>query len=246
MRNAIGEVAHAHGLAQTLVQQDLNALPGYPAHHLAQHIAPGNRMIGNGAAIRLNRACIAQQLPDMALIPESVDGGILGQARDPPAMGEDLVDGDVLLAVTGELRAVKADRVQQVDETILRQHVHEQRGHRLGSREVAHRRIRGHGHPGAVLPVLGSVALGVAQRPVEQEVATMAKCDLYPGMGARPVQCLHPFPHGRHGLGSNTRIARSLFKGLVHLGYRVQIIRYPAAVKLLPEPLIHGAWFLLF
>ena len=107
------------------------------------------------------------------------------EARAPPrqvgnagAVREHVADRDRALVVLLVARDVLGDRVVEREEPLLDQLVDDERGHALRRRVDGHRRVRRGGDLGRVLRVVGPVAAGVADRPVEDDLALAADADL--------------------------------------------------------------------
>lgn len=75
------------------------------------------------------------------------------------------------LATLGKFRAVIGDRIGQVDLALFGQHMNQQRCDRLGRREVADGRIRGHRRLQNAFTVVRAIAGGVAESPMQYLLA---------------------------------------------------------------------------
>src|SRR5688572_11228912 len=94
-----------------------------------------------------------------------------GEVRNPSPMGQDVADGDALLAVPRVLRDVLADGVAEVEKASLDQDVDHHGRHGLGRRENHERGVRRGGDLLRVGPVLRTVAPGVPDGTVEDHAA---------------------------------------------------------------------------
>jgi hypothetical protein len=110
-------------------------------------------------------------------------------------VAQQLVNGDVFLAVLAELRHIVADRVEQVELLALIQQVDRHRRHRLAGGVKAHRCFRRHRH-GGVIPIPRAVAPGVADRPFQNDLSVAAQGERQARMHTGGVHVFRRPPDG--------------------------------------------------
>ena len=138
-------------------------------------------------------------------------------------MRKNLVNGDGPFPVNPELRAVVGDGIHQVDQALFRQHVHKQCRHRLGGGEVADRSISRHRNLGGVARVMGAIATGMANRPVQNLLTLVADGNLDTRVHAGPVKALDAAPQGINRFLTDTGSCR-IFTGIIPKGDGFEIL----------------------
>lgn len=128
------------------------------------------------------------------------------------------MNGDGALTTPSELRAVIRHRVHQVDQPLFRQDVDEQGRDCLGGGEIANGCLGGHRHLQRVHGVMGPVAAGMADGPMQDLFAPVPDRQLYARMHPGSVQPLNAVPDGLDNLGADSGQLRFL-AGLIAVGY---------------------------
>lgn len=125
----------AVGLGQLLGDELLEARAGDAADHLADQVAVYPAVVaGHGTGLP-ERCLLCQVLCPLLEIDEAVHGQRLLPAGDSRAVGEDVADLNVLLAVGGELGPVLGDLVVDRDAALVHELQHGQSRDDLGAGE---------------------------------------------------------------------------------------------------------------
>ena len=160
------------------------------------------------------------------------------------------MDRDGPLPTAGKLRAIVGYRIHQVNQPLFRQHVHQQRGNRLGCGEVADRRLRGHRNPDRIRGIVRPVAGGVANGAMQDLFAPVANRNLDTRVYAGPVKPLNTAPDRLDSAFTDTCGSR-IFTRSVPEGDGCEISGNLAGVKRTTGKSVHlvrplSRWLFLF
>ena len=118
------------------------------------------------------------------------------------AVGHDVTDRGAFLAVPGVARQVIADPVVERERPALDEHVNHGGTDRLGCRVHTERGVGADWNPVGIGGIVGAVAPGVSDRPVEHHGSVVSQAELDCGLhpGAVPVPRCFPDPVDRRGI----------------------------------------------
>ena len=215
-RDAVVEGGEAQRAEDVLAQHAADVAPRHPADDLAEDEAAGEGVVGEAAAGHAQRLRVAEDGEQALRIGEQPDVDLgVGDGRDAGAVGEELAEGDVLLAVLAELGEVLDDGVVEVQGAALVELVDDHGGHGLRRGEEVEEGVVAGGHARRVLRVARGVAAKVSDGAVEDDHAAAAHAERERRLEARLVELHRGVPDRLDGLRLEPRRAR------LHLGVGV-------------------------